>query len=71
MILEEGSLETGWTGLDAHTNGFVQCKTVCTLDCTATAVADFFPVMLLCLYHILPYVYPDSSRIVTINYDHF
>lgn len=70
MVLEEGTLETGWTDLDTHMKGFVKSKTVCTLESTATVVADLFPVML-CLYHALPYVYPDKSRIMTINCQHF
>lgn len=57
MVLEEGSLETGWTDLDTHMKIFVQSKTVCTFDSTATVMADLFPVML-CLYHVLPYIYP-------------
>jgi len=50
--------------------GFVKSKTVCTLESTATMVAESFPVTL-CLYHALPYIYPDRSRIMTINCQHF
>lgn len=28
MVLEEGTLETGWTDLDTHVKGFVKSKTV-------------------------------------------
>jgi len=55
MVLEEGTLETGWTDLETHMMGFVKSKTVWTLESTATVVADLFPVML-CLYHALSYI---------------